>query len=357
MNSKGVFLTLMVFLVVVSVIVIFQKNFENQGIRQNVSIDDMALESINGPFEQIYFDVISLSKSGKERRVQSRGLPFDYNLADNFVTVRNTIPINSRRLSGFYDFLNSYTVFLKSQTVAEKGVHIDLNIDRSHISDAWRVGGYPEIKYVLIPQCILFKVNDGNNALPADVTEFSIKPGSVADGCAQDFNVRDTSFSSSWRDLNAVTVISLFPSNGYLGDTYCIGDLISYGLFCKHDPYNPADVRPYVEVFVESPDIPLRPVASGHFNPYNATTNQITIQFLAVTGWQSQTVDLWLGECAGAEECKTVSIVRTASLAGSNPGAVTITNTFSFRKSIRDFFLWGVDLNVTKDGFDFARYS
>lgn len=359
LNSRGVFLTLMVFLLAISVIAIYQNTSLSTEARQNIGIEELAAQGVNRSFEQVYFDVISLAKTGKEKRVQARGLPFDYNLGSDFVLIRHSIPINLTRLRGFYDFLNSYTIFLNSQKIAERGVHIDLNLARSGVDTAWNdnEGGInPEVDYVIIPQCIVYPLNEGGGN-PFDLDTFAIRPGTIADGCAADFDATDHALVTSWHDLNAIRITLFFPADGTVEAVFpngCRGDLKS-GAECKTDPYTPAS-EPYVEVFAQTSDTPSTLIAAGHFDPYNAVTNRVSVQFTPLSGEAPPVVDVDIAPCASdGPDCRTLSIVEYHNL--NMPSPVTTSTLLQFRTNIDEFFLWGVDMNVYKEGFDLLRYS
>jgi hypothetical protein len=359
MNSKGVFLTMMVFLVVVTVLVLFQGNQGAQSDRKTLQVEEAAFVNINDAFERVYFDLISLGKTGSERRIQTRGLMFDYAMDQNTLSVRNRIPVSAQRLSSFYDYVNSYRVFLRAAATTDAGMRVDLNLDRSGIQTAWpaSTGRFPQVDYVLSPQCVDYRINDGNSDPPEDLNYFEVLPSSALGLCSVS--------QSDLVLLSRTTAVSVTLSVPYsvdvdvLADVSCPGNGASNGFFtgggaCFNSlSGTPTDAN--FEVFLETPSVPLTRIAARRFSA-GASEHAAIVHFRPSGDDQNSTVEVRLFTKNLSGNVVRVLWVSSRRSDGS-PAPVVVTLSMKFADSIRSFTLFGADLNVSKYGFDLDRFS
>ncbi len=346
-NNKGFVLTLTVFLVIVSVLALYQNNSEIRESRKEITIEDSLFNSLNRMFEQPYFDLISLSKSGRDKIIQSRALPFDYNLNDYNFSLRQTIPLEPSRLESFYDYVNTYKVFVSNPSITEVGLHVDLNISESGLGKSWLDTSdpdykqYPEIKYVVIPQCIVYRINNGSNDAPATETAFDLLKGSATiDGCASDF---------SWGSIKDINVVVRIPANATFNinaDVDCSGDLAG----CPKETFNPLSTDPYVQVFFEASNQPRVLLTQKHITP--SAEDWVEIQHKSDS--ETNNVVTVMFEPTNP---KVLQVESTQRLNPAVPVRAVVSTTISAKAKIQEIKLWGVSLRVYKDGFDLVRYS
>ena len=350
MNQKGIFLTLMVFVVIVSVLVIFQNNQETRATRDESVVSETVLNSVNQTFEQPYFEVVRLQKTGKEQRVQSRGLPFDYNLTENELSIRQSIPLNPQRLQSFYDMVNAYKIFLGEPGITEAGMDVKLELDRSGLADGWQ-NEFPQIKYVAIPQCVTYIVNEGGSLLPENLDSFAITPGTKNnDDCSADFSA--TLWTASWADVNAVKVTVETAGDLEPGTTIkCKQDLDVGGNICRNDLFTgKRSNSSYVSVILKSHGASPQVVAQGYVSlGNNGAESDVSLDYILTTDTHLTSVDIRV--------IRPNALFSVQSKKQGPPAPITATAQIQFRTPILEFFLYGVDLSVQKEGFDIVRYS
>ncbi|MDO8624932.1 MAG: hypothetical protein Q7R47_02530, partial [Candidatus Diapherotrites archaeon] len=352
MNSRGVFLTLMVFMMVISVLVIFQSNAQTREARNESLVEQTVLDSVNDQFEQTYFELVQLGKTGSEKRVQVRGLPFDYDLNDHVLQIRSTIPLRKDRLNSFYDYTNSYAVFLKTKVLeARRSLDTTLDLTPSKLDGPWTSPSkFPMVQYVIAPQCAVYKINDLNTD-PAGINYFAVWSANASHGCPNDFNAAD---------LNALIVhvslpVSLDPtSTPHIG---CTGDLQKGnkpGNNCHNDEFKPKSANPYVAVYIDAPGYSTL-IAAGHIDPLNQLSSVSFVYTRVESDPKIRSVGTsFFTLAAGNVPGK---IVNVTSLENGAPSKATVSVLFDFKSPVKNFYLWGVDLNVQKEGFDLKRYS
>lgn len=380
MNQSGVLLTLMVFLVLVGILAILENNTDLRRGQLERQIDSSAFEKADGLFNQAYFDVISLQKTGNEKRVQARGLPFDYNFGDNYLLVRQAIPLSSERLTKYYDYLNAYSLFLKNPDVAGKGVHATLDLTKSGLNKPWLSAAdpqykpFPKIQYLLKPQCLVYYVNRDEKNPPDTESNFYFMQGDSSFGCQTDFN---------WSDLNSVKVV-FDIGNFTMNYARCPARAINlkesgklpvrgFRAFFKEGPippqrqfdnsfnsagantcaltnYDDRNALPYVEVYAKD-STGLHLVTKTHLLP-NKFFNWVVVSYADQEG---APVD----ERFFISQPNTHFDITLSSFQPTNgPAKFGIPSVeFGFESKTTEFILHGVDLNVSLEGFDITRYS
>ncbi|GEM_PF-4769882 len=380
MNQKGVLLTLMTFLVVVTVIIIANNNSEISSTHKELAVDSLVLDKLNSEFEQVFSDVVSLQKTGREKRFQLRFLPFGYNRDENYVVeIVQPIPLSAARLSNYYAYVNLYAIFLRDANASGHGTLIDFNIEKSGLHRAFLPVGnpqyraFPEIPFVVKPQCVLYRANDGGNP-PSNNSQkdFRLIGGTTANGCALNFawsRVKKIIVTVTPKDYNGVALQkNCSPSGqnsfaqqggggqGGLSDARIRKEQAWFAeqpdenpspeppVACRTNAFNAGSSNPYGAVYFQYGSAAPVLIASNHFVTTNNNNRvHLTYPFKA---------DFYFKCTSGS--CGQDGLVVVSST-DQNPQFVVKT-WIEFKQPVDEFALGYVDLNVTQEGFDIKRY-
>ena len=186
MNSKGIFLTLMVFLVAIVAVSLAISNYNLEKQREVFSAEQTAFAKVNDQFETLYFEYKDLAAAGSNARYHSRVLPFEYGFSNAQATVAITqrVPGVSDQFSSFYDLLQTTSILWTNPRVST-GLLTELDF-ASLQNTAW-LGtlDYPVINYRVLPGCIIYALDYENDSANKIVR---FKKGSEAtDGCTFDW--------------------------------------------------------------------------------------------------------------------------------------------------------------------------
>lgn len=247
MNQKGVFLTLMVFLVAIVAVSLAVSNYNLEKQREVFTAEQTAFQKVNEQFEKVDSEFKNLTALSKNARYHSRLLPFDYNFSSDEKTLRisQKLPTAPSEFSSFYDLLNTYAV-LWSNPRLNTGIKTDFNFGELK-NTAW--GGaleYPDVNYRVLPGCIVYTL-DYEKESSQKIMRFKKGTGEK-DHC-----------SFSWAPIKkiSVNVISRLNVNMADGSTLCSGDfedLDAGSGACKTTLYaeNPTN-PPFVEFSYQGP--------------------------------------------------------------------------------------------------------
>ncbi len=186
MREKGIFLTFMAFLLVGTILALsVSVNQSGIGQEQNI-VKEAAFSSTNNRFNNI-IQQIAVVKEGYAGNAYSRFMPFEkFTTGDNWIKIKQTLPVDETFLEKTYDALNLVAVFAE-----EKGAEgTEIAVHDALQNTAW--GGsenYPEISYIVLPQCLKISIgNEDSIGIPR------FESGSIADGDPCDFD--ETSIES-----------------------------------------------------------------------------------------------------------------------------------------------------------------
>ncbi len=185
MNGKGIFITFMVFLLVGTILAIsFSMEQAEVAEGQNL-VDRTAFNRANSAFNNIREQVL-VAKEGDVSEVYGRFMPFDYFRADSHsFEIRQRIPIDDTYLKNSYDALNLFAVFAQFQGGNSDSLQVNVK-SLVQNTDWGGIEEFPEMEYIVLPQCYKFLV--GGVAMSENGGVVKFEPGTMADGCESNFD-------------------------------------------------------------------------------------------------------------------------------------------------------------------------
>jgi len=339
MNNRGVFITFMVFLLIASVLALHSANKSIDFAQERKEVKGAAFNVVNNTFNNLYEEVVSLNKEGYAKDVQQRPMPFAYDFDKNSIILSQRLPVRKPILDAYIDALNIYSIFVNS----EEGKS-DLNIITETVQDGLWGGSidYPDLNYVILPQCLLFDVNacciDANYMILQELQDGE-------NGCVGGFD---------YTDLKVVDI------NISIDSTSCTTGGISGNMATDTEPYSPTtETDPYLiitinETNLDCPGASCLVTANGkesrsrHFDPEDfgsaATTDSLKIT--------CDSAD-WLRIKAGREGASdTFPVVIKNSRYDL---AANIDLNLTFDRKVEQFYFTGFSVNVEKKNFPIKR--
>ncbi|MFH0955051.1 MAG: hypothetical protein V1777_03020 [Candidatus Micrarchaeota archaeon] len=244
MNQKGVFLTLMVFLVAIVAVSLAVSNYNLEKQREVFTAEQTAFQKVNEQFEKVDSEFKNLAALSKNARYHSRLLPFDYNFSSDEKTLRisQKLPTAPSEFSSFYDLLNTYTV-LWSNPRLNTGIKTDFNFGDLNNLDWGGSIEFPDINYRILPGCVVYSL-DYNKESRQKIMRFK-KGTDGKDHC-----------SFSWAPIKKISVKVISPLNPSMetGGILCEGDFDFGAGACRTTQFteNP-DNPPFVEFSYQGP--------------------------------------------------------------------------------------------------------
>jgi len=340
MNRQGVFITFMVFLIVVSILTVHDVSRGMDFKKEKGFINEAAFNNINNAFNNMYEEVVSLNKEGAAKDVQQRPMPFQYDFNKKSIILSQNLPVRQATLEAYIDALNIYSIF------ANKGEEItDLNITTSAAQDSrWGASGFPDLNYVILPQCLLYDVN----SCCLDVNLMSLQElGAGEMGCVAGFD---------YLDFNVVDVNILLDSRS------CSTGSIGGNLAGKTQAFDPAETKPYFRIEVnetnaECPgtgcfitDSSGKEKIYGHFDPESFAPAE-AIDSLMISCNAQNWVRVKLGKQSADDSFPFVAY----NWLSSQP--VEIDLNIAFDQRVELFYFSGFSINVEKENFNIKRSS
>lgn len=341
MNSRGIFITFMVFLLAASVILLHDAAKLTDTKQEEKYIDESAFNKVNNSFNNIYEEVVSFNKEGYAKNVQQRPMPFGYDFNANSIILRQRVPVRASLFRSYIDALNIYRIFAESQAA-------DLNVIASAIQDErWNANepAYNDLNFVILPQCLLYDLNVGN----LDANYFILKKLAVGEyECVFGFN---------YSDFNKIDINLLVNTSG-------CGTAGYGGTMNKSEEALETSQNPYFMVTVNeiNPGCPGtgclltgqsgKEIKKGHFNP--ATCNPADeVDALLI---QCNSGD-WLRVKLGEDYCPLGETdpypIVIYNFIETRPVEVDLNITFDSRVEL--FYFTGFDVSVEKKNFDIKR--
>ncbi len=337
MNKQGVFITFMVFLLATSVLALHEATKETDFRQESKNINDAAFDRVNNTFNNIYEEVVSLNKEGLAKTVQQRAMPFQYSFQENGITLSQELPARESLLRAYIDALNIYSIY------ANEDPESDLTITTSTIQDyRWddTQPEYPNLDYVILPQCLRYRVNNGPIMALESFTE---------DEC--------TGFD--YADLNSIDINVTINTSTYEAYTPAITGTLSGN--ATYDPINP-DPYVYITINERNRNCPgvVQPAPGGcmitdatgieiistHFDPDEDTIDWLLIKTYKNTELKEMRIKV------GKEFLGDTTPVKIES---EFPVVVDIDLTVTFEQPIDLFYFTGFDISVEKPGFLIKR--
>ncbi len=346
MNRQGVFITFMVFLLVVSVLALHDATMRADFKQEEKYIDEAAFNNVNNAFNNLYEEVVSLNKEGYAKEVQQRPMPFEYGFGGNSIILSQRLPVRKYILEAYVDTLNIYSIFANSE------VTTDLNIVTETLQNSeWDAAAetYPDLSYPILPQCLLYDVNeccvDGNILVLRELQGGEHR-------CLGGFD---------YADLNVVDVNISINSRGCGSTSRIAGNMAE-----EYEDFNAAEPKPYLRITInesnvgcpggESEDCPVTKEASGkaviakHFNPENFGSPQTTESLLIKCD-----NDDWLRVKIGMESSDDRFPVLIYNWLSNRPVDIDLNLTFDQKVDL--FYFTGFSISVEKKNFPIKRSS
>lgn len=331
MNSRGFFITFMVFLLVASVLALHETSKKIDFGQERNYIDEAAFNNVNNAFNNIYEEVVSLNKEGYASIVQQRTMPFAYDLNSgrNAIILSQRIPVRPSILDSYIDALNIYRIFVNSEETT--GVDIDAN---SMKNASWGGGEqYPDLNYVILPQCLVYDVNAGNYMMLRELGAGNL-------GCISGF---------SYADLNVIDV------NIGINSGPCTAGSISGNLELLQGDFDPHETNPFFRITINETNPSGYPLTGtgkreiyGHFDPESYLIEE-SIDWLKIV---CNTND-WVRIKLGRESENDVFPFVAQNFIPAQPVNIDLNLTFDGKVDL--FYFTGFTVSVEKANFPVKR--
>jgi hypothetical protein len=279
------------------------------------TVEVSVLNAINSKYDDLTDDIITLDQTLGFPSIQQRILPFTYSTDENSVSVSQTLPIPSGKLSLYFDLLNAYSIFVEDLNAQKTfdGVVVDLNVP---LPSTWGGSSPLEAGFNILPQCLQYQLTDVNNVAFASTSTI---------GCSSFFT-----FSKISRiDVNVSLPTSV--------DDY---NMVSCSLVsgCPHQDYNAA-AGPYFNVQFFDSNCSNCALSTGDKN--------ISMHYTG--GWETITYS-----CAGSA-CESAPLVLSLGSGlrvshGGTPAFLSMRVTFT--EGISTFYYQDANYSTQKPGFN-----
>lgn len=315
MDSRGVFFTFLAFLLigVILSLVLFSASSDTRF--SETTIEVTVLNAINAKYDDITDDIITLDPTIGLPSIQQRILPFTYTEDGNTLSVTQTLPISSGKLSLYFDLINAYRIFVEDLNTQQTfdGVTVDLNVPTP---SSWGGSSPLTAGFNILPQCLQYRIHDTNTVSFSSTSTI---------GCANDFSLSS---------INRLDIVVSLPTGV---DDYNLATCTHDG-GCPHEDYN-ADSGPYFTLsFLDSNCSGCTLSASdknmhGHFD---SSAETITFSCTGVD-CESQPIVLALGN--------TLHVAH-----GGSP--VVVYAAVTFNEDISTFYYQDANYTARKTGFN-----
>ncbi len=314
MNQKGIFFTIMTFLMAFNVILLIGVATENNQDNQEVFSLMSSFISVNNKSNNLYRDAILYDQTGSAAAIEQRILPFSMSLDENRINITTTLPVESSRMNSYIDSLNAMKIFLEDSNYSNAFDGIEVSIDT--IQDTRWGGTDDSVSFIAYPFCMEYKISGLN--------QIAYGPGNcmdvfeISDVRRFDLNVIITNGSE---DLNMVSC----TFGGVTG--------------CPQNSVDPMDLRPFFELEIDDSSCGSCAFGAGdllvstHYDP--AANNDITI-------WCSPGTD-----CPYSETI-SVSVGDGFSVARNDGSSVSTEMAVDFNSSISSFDANDFNYTLTK---------
>ena len=247
--QKGVFFTLMVFLLLMPLLALHTAT-KLQGSSLSTAIAEAdAFRAVSDKYSNIRRNASVLGTNTAESGIDMRILPFTYSVDANSFSLSTKLPVRQADVDSYLGIINGFRVFLEDTNYVNE--FDSLRTDINTLTPAEWGGTDTDVSFVLRPQCVKYSILDSNT--------ISFDSGNY---CA-DYNYSSmrkqgiTISLSSTHDFNAL-------SCSFNGTSTCFAD-----------SFNPANPLPYINVALLDANcskcaLPQKTI-SGHFDPAQAS--------------------------------------------------------------------------------------
>lgn len=315
MGSRGVFFTFLTFILigVILSLVLFSASSDTRF--SETTIEVTVLNAINAKYDDITDDIITLDPTIGLPSIQQRILPFTYTEDGNTLSVTQTLPISSGKLSLYFDLINAYRVFVEDLNTQQTfdGVVVDLNVPTP---PSWGGSSPLTASFNILPQCLQYQIHDSNNVSFSSTSTI---------GCANDFSLSS---------INRLDIVVSLPTGV---DDYNLMTC-THAEGCPHEDYN-ADSGPYFTLLFLDSNCGGCVLSASDKNVYGHFDSSIeTITFsCAGVDCESQPIVLTLGNALSVEH-------------GGSP--VVVYSAVTFNDDISTFYYQDANYTARKTGFN-----
>ncbi|MFH1587216.1 MAG: hypothetical protein ABID38_05130 [Candidatus Diapherotrites archaeon] len=314
MNQKGIFFTIMAFLLAFNVILLIGVATENNRDNQEVFTLISSFISVNNKSNNIYRDAILYDQTGPAAAIEQRILPFSMALDENRVNITANLPVESSKMNSYIDSLNAMKIFLEDSNYGNAYDGIEVSIDT--IQDSRWGGTADSISFIAYPFCLEYRISGLN--------QIGYGPGNCTD-------IFDVSNIRRF-DLN----IMVTNSNEDLNYVSCTFGGVAG---CPQNSFDPMDPLPFFELEIDDTDCgscafgAADLLVSTHFDP--AESNDLSI-------WCSPGTDCPYSETISVSIGNGFSVARDGGIPVSTEMAV------DFKSGIRGIEANDFNYTLTK---------
>lgn len=328
LNNRGVFLTLMVFLVAIVAVSLSVSNRNLEKQREVFTAEQTALQNVNVQFEKAFYDFKNLSATGRAAKYQSRLLPFDYNFNSdrNVFSVSQKLPASAGRFDNFYNFLNLYSIFWHSTRI-QNDLNADFRFNELQNTEWLGDGGdYPVLRYTVLPACMVLVQDYSNDGIQK---KLRFKQGDALDNCV---------FAPGQIQKIKISVTGTQPIG--LGEFECTGSLLN-GNTCHLQEFASGNLLSFVEFeyFNPNSEVPVK-IISGFVDAAEST-----IGFVPEGGSASTLVHV--------NSTSDVVLIDLQGQSASN--TFSVKTVFEFKEPVQSVELGGFDFSVENGIFGIIK--
>lgn len=351
LNQRGVFLTLMVFIVGIVVVGLAISHASTQKERESLLPESTARERVNEQFNEAYYALSDLLQNQSIAKDRARVLPFKYSVDTNAVWLRQAMPIENTKFDEFNDYLNLYELFWEKKNDLNTNFSFEAIKNQLWLSSNPR---YPVYEFKLLPQCVLYRLDQQDNNYGKRT--LIIKKGNPsANNCEFDrqWFGNDRDWLKNGYEIQKI-IVNIHSDQNYTGMPKCrTASEFRYTAGtpseCWRKPFDASRGWPYGEVnFLVGND--LNSSVYNHYNPAppapNIPEQQIDFNLAGQLPNKDQNIVF------GGNE------ILRIDLSGINPAAVvTVDVNIFFRRPIEAFLLENLSISVENIPFRIRRLS
>src|SRR3989344_7196977 len=258
MNKKGIFFTLIIFLLATAIILAGAGMKSNTAAQEENITQQAAFESVNARFENIYNQVLAV-KTGYPGRMQGRIIaPFEFDSGNiawdtvlacpctanpngcGWMEIEQPLPLDtdSVEMTDVYDALNLYSIFISDQQINKDTTVSIIEVPKNSEWDPFSTES--ELSYLILPQCIRYYPT-GLEISQNEIAYYTA--GTAADNCT--FNPSELKqIEFTVENEEEITVKSNWGGTGDLQDKEG----------SNATAYNPNDPKPYIKIEAKIPN-------------------------------------------------------------------------------------------------------
>ncbi len=347
LNQRGVFLTLMVFIVGIVVVGLAISHASTQKERESLLPESTAMERVNEQFNEAYYALSDLLQNQSIAKDRARVLPFKYDVDVNMVWLRQAMPIENEKFDEFNDYLNLYELFWKKQSDLNTSFSFETVKNRLWLPGKPR---YPAYEFKILPQCIVYRLDQQDNNYGKRI--LVIKKGNPSENNCE--------FEREWWDnppqLNYLKnayeiqkiIVNIHSDRNYSKMPSCAtaGNEFYYvGTECWRKPFDSNRGWPYGEAnFWVGND--LNTSIYNHYNPEPGVAQRIDFNLAGQLPGKDQNIVF------GGNE------ILRIDMSGIDPAAVVrVDVNIFFRRPIEAFLLENLSISVESIPFGIRRLS